>query len=139
MTSHVTVAFTLSFSLFIGICFIAARMYGFSYFFFFVPSGAPIYLIPFLVIIEIISFLSRPFSLGIRLFANMMSGHALLAILTGFVFIIVGQLLIVSIFPSILIIAIIALETMIAVLQAYVFTVLICIYLNDAIQSPHAH
>ncbi len=103
----------------------------------FIPSGAPKILIPALVCIEIISYFSRPFSLGIRLFANLMSGHTLLAILANFAFLISQKNIIIGLLPFILIVAIVGLEVMIAALQAYVFTILVCIYLNDSIKGSH--
>jgi ATP synthase subunit 6 len=103
----------------------------------FIPSGAPKILVPFLVGIEIISYFSRPFSLGIRLFANLMSGHTLLAILAGFTFLISNQSVGLAVIPFVLIVAIVGLEVMIAMLQAYVFTVLVCIYLHDSIHGSH--
>lgn len=137
LTSHVTVAFTLSFSFFIAIIIVGILIQKSSFVNTFIPSGAPKALIPFLIGIEIISYFSRPFSLGIRLFANLMSGHTLLAILANFAFLISQKNIIISILPFILIVAIVGLEAMIAVLQAYVFTVLVCIYLNDSIKGAH--
>jgi len=137
LTSHVTVAFTLSFSFFIGVVIIGVMIQKVKFINTFIPSGAPAALLPFLVIIEIISYLSRPFSLGIRLFANMMSGHTLLAILASFTFSICQKNIIIAAIPFVLIVAIVGLEAMIAILQAYVFTVLVCIYLNDSIHGSH--
>jgi len=137
LTSHVTVAFTLSFSFFIGVVIIGILIQKASFVNTFIPSGAPGFLLPFLVIIEIISYLSRPLSLGIRLFANMMSGHTLLAILANFTFSISQKNIIIAAIPFILIVAIVGLEAMIAILQAYVFTVLVCIYLSDSIHGAH--
>lgn len=137
LTSHVGIAFTLSFSFFIAIVIIGIIIQKASFVNTFIPSGAPKILIPFLIGIEIISYFSRPFSLGIRLFANLMSGHTLLAILANFAFLISQKNIIIAILPFVLIVAIVGLEAMIAVLQAYVFTVLVCIYLNDSIQGSH--
>lgn len=137
ITSHVTIAFTLSFAFFIGVVIIGILIQKVSFLNTFVPSGAPVFLLPFLVLIEIISYFSRPFSLGIRLFANMMSGHTLLAILANFAFGISKKNIVIAILPFVLIVAIVGLEAMIAALQAYVFTVLICIYLNDSIHGAH--
>ena len=132
-TSHVAVTFCLSFSLFIGVVVTGFQRQGTHFFHLFVPAGAPKPMIPFLVLIEVISFLSRPFSLGIRLFANMMSGHTLLVILSGFTVAILNFQIILGIFPLILITCIVGLEMFIAGLQAYVFTVLICIYIKESI------
>ncbi len=137
LTSHVTVAFTLSFSFFISIVLIGILIQKKEFINTFIPSGAPKILKPFLIGIEIISYFSRPFSLGIRLFANLMAGHTLLAILANFTFLISKKNIIISLLPYFLIVAIVGLEAMIAILQAYVFTVLICIYLNDSIKGSH--
>ena len=137
LTSHVTVAFTLSFSFFISIIIVGILIQKASFVNTFIPSGAPKILKPFLIGIEIISYFSRPFSLGIRLFANLMAGHTLLAILANFTFLISKKNFIISLIPFFLIVAIVGLEAMIAGLQAYVFTVLVCIYLNDSIHGSH--
>lgn len=137
VTSHIIVAFMLSFSIFIGILIIGMVIQKTKFIYTFVPSGAPKILIPFLIGIEIISYFSRPFSLGIRLFANLMSGHTLLAILANFAFLISKKSMLIVLIPFVLIVAIVGLEVMIAMLQAYVFTVLVCIYLNDSIEGSH--
>ncbi|HNK90889.1 MAG: F0F1 ATP synthase subunit A [Methanobacteriaceae archaeon] len=137
LTSHVTVAFTLSFSFFISIVLVGILIQKASFVNTFIPSGAPKILKPFLIGIEVISYFSRPFSLGIRLFANLMAGHTLLAILANFTFVISKKNVLVTILPFVLIVVIVGLEAMIAVLQAYVFTVLVCIYLNDSIHGSH--
>jgi len=137
LTSHVTIAFTLSFSFFISIIIVGILIQKAKFVDTFIPSGAPKILKPFLIGIEIISYFSRPFSLGIRLFANLMAGHTLLAILANFTFLISKKNFIVSLLPFFLIVAIVGLEAMIAGLQAYVFTVLVCIYLNDSIHGSH--
>ena len=137
LTSHVTVAFTLSFSFFISIVLVGSLIQKASFVNTFIPSGAPKILKPFLIGIEVISYFSRPFSLGIRLFANLMAGHTLLAILANFTFVISKKNVLVTILPFVLIVVIVGLEAMIAVLQAYVFTVLVCIYLNDSIHGSH--
>ncbi len=137
LTSHVTIAFTLSFSFFISIVFVGILIQKMSFVNTFIPSGAPKILKPFLIGIEIISYFSRPFSLGIRLFANLMAGHTLLAILANFTFLISKKSVVIALLPFVLIVAIVGLEAMIAALQAYVFTVLVCIYLNDSIKGSH--
>ncbi len=137
LTSHVTIAFTLSFSFFISIIIVGILIQKASFVNTFIPSGAPKALKPFLIGIEIISYFSRPFSLGIRLFANLMAGHTLLAILANFTFLISKKSFVISLIPFFLIVAIVGLEAMIAALQAYVFTVLVCIYLNDSIHGSH--
>lgn len=137
LTSHVVIAFTLSFSFFIAVIIIGIVIQKSNFVYTFVPSGAPKALLPFIVCIEIVSYFSRPFSLGIRLFANLMSGHTLLAILANFAFLISQKNIVISVIPFLLITAIVGLEAMIAVLQAYVFTILVCIYLNDSIAGSH--
>jgi ATP synthase subunit 6 len=141
LTSHIMLSFTLSFSVFIGLTLLAI-FYQPNFFELFIPKGVPSALVPFLFVIEIISYVSRTFSLAIRLFANMMSGHVLLHILTGFCaflfsdfYGIVGK--IIFFIPFILIVAIIGLEFGIAFLQAYVFCVLISIYLCDVFTLGH--
>lgn len=137
LTSHVTIAFTLSFSFFIAIVTTGIYIQKASFVNTFIPSGAPKALKPFIIGIEILSYFSRPFSLGIRLFANLMAGHTLLAILANFTFLISKKNIIITLLPFILIVLIVGLEAMIAALQAYVFTVLVCIYLNDSIHGSH--
>jgi ATP synthase subunit 6 len=132
-TSHIAVTFTLSFSFFIAVVALGFYMQSYKFLYLFVPSGAPKPMVPFLVLIEVISFLSRPFSLGIRLFANMMSGHTLLAILSGFTVAIINYNIFLGFLPIALITCIVGLEMFIAGLQAYVFTVLVCIYAKESI------
>lgn len=140
LTSHIMLTFTLSFSVFIGLTLLAIMMQP-NFFALFIPRGVPSGLIPFLFVIEIISYVSRTFSLAIRLFANMMSGHVLLHIMTGFCaylfnnFGVIGKL--VYLIPFVLIVAIIGLEIGIAFLQAYVFCVLVSIYLSDVYSLGH--
>lgn len=136
-TAQLVVAFGLSFSLFIGVTFIGVQKHGLHFLSFFLPSGAPIGLAPLLVVIELISYIFRPISLGVRLFANMTAGHSLLAIIAGFGWSIgtCGSVLAVAAFiPVAVIVVIYGLELAVAFLQAYVFGVLLCIYLKDAIE-----
>ncbi|MQL54116.1 F0F1 ATP synthase subunit A, partial [Desulfofundulus thermobenzoicus] len=104
-------------------------------------SGIPGYILPLVVLIEIISFFSRPISLSVRLFANMLAGHITLKVFAGFVTMLSGALgaagLLVGVLPLLLAVAITGLEFLVAFLQAYVFTILTCIYLNDAIHPGH--
>ena len=118
---------TILFILFITL--IGIFMHGFKFFGLFVPKGVPMLMLPLMIPIEIISYLSRPISLSVRLFANMMAGHTMLKIFAGFVF----SLGIFGIAPLIVDVALTALEVLIAILQAYVFTILTCIYLNESI------
>jgi len=106
----------------------------------FVPKGVPIYILPAIVVIEILSFLSRPVSHSVRLFANMLAGHITLQVFAGFIIMIAGFGVIGwfgAALPLILVIMLTALEFLVAFLQAYVFAILTCIYLNDAIHPGH--
>ena len=128
-TSHIIVTFALAMFIFLFITLIGIFMHGFKFFSLFVPKGVPMLMLPLMIPIEIISYLSRPISLSVRLFANMMAGHTMLKIFAGFVF----SLGIFGIAPLIVDVALTALEVLIAILQAYVFTILTCIYLNESI------
>ncbi len=134
VTSHIIVTFVLASFIFIGVTIIGFIKHGFGYLKLFVPSGVPIVLLPLIVIIEIISYLSRPISLSVRLFANMMAGHTMMKVFGGFVIslgIIGGWL------PLSFSVALTGLEILVAFLQAYVFAILTCIYLNDALNLHH--
>lgn len=134
-TAQLVVAFGLSFSLFIGVTLIGVIKHGLSFLSFFLPSGSPIWLAPLLVIIEVISYIFRPISLGVRLFANITAGHSLLAIIANFAWAATTSIYaVLSIIPIVVIVAIYGLELAVAFLQAYVFAVLFCIYLKDAIE-----
>ena len=136
VTSHIVVTLGLASMAFLGINIIGIRIHGLHLLSLFLPAGAPLALAPLLVIIELVSYSFRVISLALRLFANMMSGHCLLKILAGFAWTMLsagGILTILHLLPLIVIFAIVGLELCIAFLQAYVFTVLLCIYLNDAI------
>jgi F-type H+-transporting ATPase subunit a len=131
-TSHIIVNFGLALTVFIGVTIIGFMRHGTHYLRMFFPHGAPILTAPILIPIELISYLSRPFSLAVRLFANMTVGHIMLKVMGGFV-VALGVL---GVLPFAFLSAITVLEFGIALLQAYVFTILCCIYLNDAI---HMH
>jgi len=136
VTSHIVVTLGLATMAFFAINVIMIRTHGFHALSFFLPAGAPLALAPLLVMIELVSYSFRVVSLALRLFANMMSGHCLLKILAGFAWTMLsagGVLTILHLLPLVVIFAIVGLELAIAFLQAYVFTVLLCIYLNDAI------
>ena len=136
VTSHIIVTFGIALIAFTAINLIGIRIHGFHLMSFFLPAGAPIALAPLLVMIEVVSYSFRVISLALRLFANMMSGHCLLKILAGFSWTMLtagGVLSVIHLLPLVVIFAIIGLELAIAFLQAYVFVVLLCIYLNDAI------
>ena len=131
-TSHIIVTFALAAVVFIGVTVIAFIKHGLHFFSFFVIPGLPWYMLPLLIPIEIISYLSRPISLSVRLFANMLAGHTLLKVFAGFVI----TLGVAGIIPLAFIVALTGLEILIAFLQAYVFAILTCLYINDAL---HLH
>lgn len=137
-TSHIIVTFAISFFIFILVTFIAIAKHGLIKFLgFFAPSGVPKAMLILLVPIEIISYLSRPISLSVRLFANMMAGHTLLKVIGGFVFVLgANSFIIGGALPVAFLVALTGLEIVIAFLQAYVFAILTCLYINDAI---HLH
>jgi F-type H+-transporting ATPase subunit a len=134
VTSHIIVTFALAMVVFTGVTIIGFARHGFRFLGLFVPSGVPIALLPVLVPIEVISYFVRPISLSVRLFANMMAGHTMLKVFAGFV-ITLG--LAGGWAPLLFIVALTGLEIGIAILQAYVFTILTCLYLNDAIHLHH--
>lgn len=132
-TSHIVVTFAMAMAIFVGVTVIGVVKHKLRFLTFFMPPGVPMYMAPLLVPIEIISYLSRPVSLSVRLFANMLAGHTLLKVFAGFVIslgIAAGWL------PLAFIVALTGLEIVIAFLQAFVFAILTCLYLNDAL---HLH
>lgn len=133
-TSHIAVTFAMAAVVFIGVTIIGFARHGLHFFSFFVPSGVPIFLLPLLVVIEVISYFVRPVSLSVRLFANMLAGHTMLKVFAGFV---VALGVLGGWAPLAFVVALIGLETLIAFLQAYVFAILTCLYLNDAIHLHH--
>jgi F-type H+-transporting ATPase subunit a len=132
-TSHIAVTFTMAMVVFLGVTVIAIVRHGLHFFTLFLPSGVPMVMAPVLIPIEVLSYLSRPISLSIRLFANMMAGHTMMKVFAGFI-------IPLGFFggwaPLGVDVALTAFEFLVAFLQAYVFTVLTCLYLNDAI---HLH
>jgi len=131
-TSHIIVTFAMALAVFIGVTILGFVKHGLHFLTFFAPPGTPVVMLPLLVPIEIISYLSRPMSLSVRLFANMLAGHTLLKVIAGFIAI----LGIVGAVPFVFVIALTGLEILIACLQAYVFAILTCLYINDAL---HLH
>jgi F-type H+-transporting ATPase subunit a len=129
-TSHIIVTAALALTVFIGVTIVGVVKHGFHFLSFFVPKGVPVALMPLMIPIEIISYLSRPVSLSIRLFANMMAGHTMLKVFAGFI-LTLG--LLGGWAPLAMDVALIGFEVLVAFLQAYVFTVLTCLYLNDAL------
>tara|TARA_R110002096_G_scaffold73270_30_gene173681 strand:- start:6634 stop:7359 length:726 start_codon:yes stop_codon:yes gene_type:complete len=132
VTSHIAVTFAMAGFVFVGVTLIGLAKHGFKFFKLFVPEGAPLALMPLLVVIELVSYLSRPISLSVRLFANMVAGHTMLKVFGGFV-VALGVL---GVVPFVFIVALTGLELLVACLQAYVFAILTCMYLNDAL---HLH
>ena len=134
VTSHIIVTLILAIFIFIAVTVIGFIKHGFGYLKIFVPSGVPVLLLPLITIIEIISYLSRPVSLSVRLFANMMAGHTMLKVFGGFV---ISLGLLGGWLPLSFSVALTGLEILVAFLQAYVFAILTCIYLNDALNLHH--
>jgi F-type H+-transporting ATPase subunit a len=134
VTSHIIVTFILASLVFVGVTIIGFIKHGIKYLELFVPKGVPVVLLPLIVIIEIISYLSRPVSLSVRLFANMMAGHTMLKVFGGFV---ISLGLLGGWLPLGFSVALTGLEILVAFLQAYVFAILTCIYLNDALNLHH--
>jgi F-type H+-transporting ATPase subunit a len=138
-TSQIVVTFVLAAFIFIGVTLIAIFKHGFHFLSFFVPPGAPKVLIPFLIVIEVVSYFVRPVSLSVRLFANMLAGHTMLKVFAGLAVMITGAGGVYApgaILPFLALVGLTGLEVLVAALQAYVFTILTCMYLNDAI---HLH
>jgi ATP synthase subunit 6 len=135
-TSHLIVTFTLSFSIFIGINIICIQRHKFHMMSLFIPSNTSFGLALLLVPIELISYIFRPISLGVRLFANLMAGHTLLKVIVGFswsMLLLEDLLAVFHVLPLLILVLLMGLELGVALIQAYVFTILTCIYLNDAI------
>ena len=139
-TSHIIVTFTLAI-LSVGLVLVyGLAKHGFGFLKLFAPSGVPLWLLPLIVPIEIISFISRPISLAVRLFANMLAGHVVLKVFAGFVATLLtagGVLSAIAIVPLIGIVGVFLLEILVAFLQAFVFAILTCIYLQDALHPAH--
>jgi F-type H+-transporting ATPase subunit a len=135
-TSHIIVTFSMAIFVVTAVTIIGIVRHRWHFFSFFAPSGCPIYVMPLLVPIEVLSYLIRPISLSVRLFVNMMAGHIMLKTFAGFIVALGGYYLVPAVAPLALTVGLTGLELAIAFLQAYVFTVLTCIYLHDAI---HLH
>ncbi|MBO6782140.1 MAG: F0F1 ATP synthase subunit A [Alphaproteobacteria bacterium] len=131
-TSHIIVTFAMAIVIFLAVTVLGFAKHGMHFFSFFVPPGTPLIMYPLMIPIEVLSYLSRPISLAVRLFANMMAGHILLKVIAGFV----AAMGVFGILPLALVVALTGLEIIIAFLQAYVFTILTCLYINDAL---HLH
>jgi ATP synthase subunit 6 len=136
ITSHLIVTFALALATFIGINIILVREHGFHALSLFLPAGSSLALAFILIPIELVSYFVRPVSLGVRLFANMMAGHTLLKVIAGFSWSMLlgsGLIFVAHVVPLFILVILMGLETMVACIQAYVFAVLSCIYLNDAL------
>jgi F-type H+-transporting ATPase subunit a len=131
-TSHIIVTFAMAAVVFIGVTIIGFKKHGLHFLSFLMPAGVPVFMAPLIVPIEILSYFTRPVSLALRLFANMTAGHTMLKVFAGFV----ALLGVFGVVPLLLVAALTGLELIIAFLQAYVFTILTCVYLNDAL---HLH
>jgi len=131
-TSHIVVTFAMAAVVFIGVTAIGFKKHGLHFLSFLMPAGVPIFMAPLIIPIEILSYFTRPVSLALRLFANMTAGHTMLKVFAGFV----TLLGVFGVVPLMLVAALTGLELIIAFLQAYVFTILTCVYLNDAL---HLH
>jgi F-type H+-transporting ATPase subunit a len=139
VTSHIVITAALALLVIATVLVYGFARHGLGFLKLFVPSGVPFWLLPILVPIEIISFVSRPVSLSVRLFANMLAGHIALKIFAGFVgtLLAAGVWKVLSPLPLALTTALTALELLVAFLQAYVFAVLTCVYLSDAVHGAH--
>ncbi len=140
VTSHIIITAALAIMVFLTVIVYGFYRNGLKFFNLFVPHGIPIYILPLIVFIEVLSFLSRPISHSVRLFANMLAGHITLKVFASFITLL-GGLGIAGVagatLPLLLVVALTALELLVAFLQAYVFAILTCIYLNDAIHPGH--
>lgn len=133
VTSHIAVTFAMALVIFLGVTVIGFIKHGFHYLSLFLPHGTPGWMAPAMFMIELVAYLARPISLSIRLAANMMAGHTMLKVIAGFV---VSLGLVFGAVPFALLVVLVGFEFFVAVLQAYIFTILVCVYLNDAI---HMH
>ncbi len=130
VTSHISITFALAIMMFSLVTLLGIFLHGFHFFSLFLPAGTPWWLSPLMVIIELFAYLARPVSLSLRLAANMVAGHVLLKVMAGFV---VSMAVYFKILPIPFIVVLIGFELFVAVLQAYIFTILSCVYLNDAL------
>jgi len=140
VTSHIAVNFAMAIFIFIGVTIIGFAKNGAGYLKLFAPAGVPLWLLPLIVAIELISYCTRPISLAVRLFANMLAGHIMMKVFAGFIISMaaagtVGM--IGGVLPFAVNVLLTGLEILVACLQAYVFTILTCIYLNDAMHPSH--
>lgn len=137
VTASGVVALGLSLTIFIGVTILSLSIHGIKFFSFFIPAGTPLYLVPLLALIELVSYLARAVSLGVRLFANIVAGHTLLKILSTYLYkLFTGNIIvaIITLIPFAIFLALIGLELAVSLIQAFVFTLLVCSYLRDAIE-----
>ena len=138
-TSHIAATFALAAMVFVLITVVALMLHGKKFFGYFFPEGAPLWLAPIIIPVEMVSYLSRPISLSIRLFANMVAGHVMLKVFATFIVMLAGLGAVgpfLSLLPLTINVALVGFEVLVAFLQAYVFAILTCIYLHDAV---HLH
>jgi len=137
VTASGVVALGLSLTIFIGVTILSISIHGIKFFSFFIPAGTPLALVPLLALIELVSYLARAVSLGVRLFANLVAGHTLLKILSTYLYdLFTGNIIvaIITLIPFSIFLALIGLEIAVSLIQAFVFTLLVCSYLRDAIE-----
>jgi F-type H+-transporting ATPase subunit a len=140
VTSQLIVTAALALTVFFIVVGYGFWKHGLHFLRLFVPKGVPIYILPAIVVIEVLSFLTRPLSHSVRLFANMLAGHITLQVFAGFVIMLAGFGILGwfgAVLPFVMVVVLFALELLVAILQAYVFAILTCIYLNDAIHPGH--
>lgn len=130
VTSHISVTFALAIVVFLLVTLLGIYLHGLHFFSLFLPAGTPWWLAPLMIVIELFAYLARPVSLSLRLAANMVAGHVLLKVMAGFV---VSLAIYLKVLPIPFIVILIGFEIFVAMLQAYIFTILSCVYLNDAI------
>lgn len=130
VTSHISVTFALAMLVFLLVTILGFALHGFHFLSLFLPEGTPLWLAPLMVLIELFAYLARPVSLSLRLAANMVAGHVLIKVMAGFV---LSLTIILNFLPAAFIVGFIGFEIFVAILQAYIFTILSCVYLNDAI------
>lgn len=137
VTSHLIVTFALAAMVWLVVTIVGFVKHGVGFLKLFVPAGVPLILMPIIVPVELISFLIRPISHSVRLFANMMAGHTMLKVFAGFAVGFLGLWAPLAVLPTLFMVAFTGLEFLVAFLQALIFTVLTCIYLNDALHPGH--
>jgi F-type H+-transporting ATPase subunit a len=130
VTSHISITFALAMMVFLLVTLLGFILHGFHFFSLFLPAGTPWWLAPLMILIELFAYLARPVSLSLRLAANMVAGHVLIKVIAGFI---VSMAFYLKIVPIPFVSVLIGFEIFVAILQAYIFTILSCVYLNDAI------